>query len=182
MRLISLWAMAHSASGAALREVFGTTSEQRCWFHKTGNVLNAMPKSVQAKAKGHLHDIWQAETKAAANAAFDFFIETYGVKYDKAVAKLLKDRHTLLAFYDFPAEHWKHIRTTNPIESTFATARHPTGKTKGCLSRKSGRAIAFKRMMSAQGKWRKLDGANRMPEIIQGLAFVDGIKQIQPAA
>ncbi len=121
---------------AALREVFGEAAEQRCWFHKTGNVLNAMPKSVQAKAKGHLHDIWQAETKAEANVAFDFFAETYGVKYDKAVAKLVKDRDALLAFYDFPAEHWKHIRTTNPIESTFATVRHRTGKTKGCLSRK----------------------------------------------
>lgn len=167
---------------AALREVFGDTCEQRCWFHKTGNVLNAMPKSVQAKAKGHFHDIWQAETKAEANAAFDFFVETYGVKYDKAVAKLIKDREALRAFYDFPAEHWKHIRTTNPIESTFATVRHRTGKTKGCLSRKTGLAMAFKLMMSAQGKWRKLDGANRMPEIIQGIAFVDGIKQLQTAA
>lgn len=167
---------------AAIREVFGSTREQRCWFHKTGNVLNAMPKSLQAKAKGHLHDIWQAETKAEADASFDFFVETYGVKYDKAVAKLVKDREVLLAFYDFPAEHWKHIRTTNPIESTFATVRHRTGKTKGCLSRKTGLAMAFKLMMSAQGKWRKLDGANRMPEIVQGIAFVDGIKQLHNAA
>lgn len=166
----------------ALREVFGTPNEQRCWFHKTGNVLNAMPKSVQAKAKGHLHDIWQAETKADAKTAFDFFVETYGVKYEKAVAKIIKDRDVLLAFYDFPAEHWKHIRTTNPIESTFATVRHRTGKTKGCLSRKTGLAMAFKLMMSAQGKWQKLNGANRMPEIIQGIAFVDGIKQNQNAA
>ena len=104
------------------------------------------------------------------------------MKYEKAVAKLVKDRDALLAFYDFPAEHWKHIRTTNPIESTFATVRHRTGKTKGCLSRKTGLAMAFKLMMSAQGKWRKLDGSNRMPEIIQGIAFVDGIKQIQSAA
>lgn len=167
---------------AALREVFGDTREQRCWFHKTGNVLNAMPKSVQAKAKGHLHDIWQAETKVDANAAFDFFVKTYGVKYEKAVAKLIKDRDVLLAFYDFPAEHWKHIRTTNPIESTFATVRHRTGKTKGCLSRKTALAMAFKLMMSAQGRWQKLNGANRMPEIIQGVAFIDGIKQIQTAA
>jgi len=166
----------------ALREVFGATSEQRCWFHKTGNVLNAMPKSVQAKAKGHLHDIWQAETREDAEAAFEFFVATYGVKYDKAVGKLTKDRQVLLAFYDFPAEHWKHIRTTNPIESTFATVRHRTGKTKGCLSRKTGLAMAFKLMMSAQGKWRKLDGANRMPEIIQGIEFKDGIKQLQNAA
>ncbi len=167
---------------AALREVFGSTREQRCWVHKTGNVLNAMPKSVQAKAKGHLHDIWQAETKTEAGAAFDFFVETYGAKYDKAVGKLTKDRAVLLSFYGFPAEHWKHIRTTNPIESTFATVRHRTGKTKGCLSRKTGLAMAFKLMMSAQGKWRKLDGANRMPEIIEGVEFTDGIKQIQNAA
>ena len=109
-------------------------------------------------------------------------METYGVKYEKAVAKLIKDRDALLSFYDFPAEHWKHIRTTNPIESTFATVRHRTGKTKGCLSRKTGLAMAFKLMMSAQGKWRKLDGSNRMPEIIQGIAFVDGLKQLQTAA
>ena len=166
----------------ALREVFGDTCEQRCWFHKTGNVLNAMPKSIQAKAKGHMHDIWQAETKAEANAAFDFFVETYGVKYEKAVAKLIKDRDALLAFYDFPAEHWKHIRTTNPIESTFATVRHRTGKTKGCLSRKTGLAMAFKLMMSARKKWRKISGPNRLPELIQGVEFKDGIKQVQIAA
>jgi putative transposase len=166
----------------ALCEVFGATKEQRCWLHKTGNVLNAMPKSVQAKAKGHLHDIWQAETRMDAEAAFDFFVATYGVKYDKAVAKLTKDRDVLLAFYDFPAEHWTHIRTTNPIESTFATVQHRTGKTKGCLSRKTRLAMAFKLMMSAQVKWRKLDGANRMPEIIQGIEFNDGIKQLQNAA
>ncbi|WP_111735400.1 IS256 family transposase [Roseovarius amoyensis] len=166
----------------ALREVFGATKEQRCWFHKTGNVLNAMPKSVQAKAKGHLHDIWQAETRVDAAAAFDFFVATYGVKYDKAVAKLVKDREVLLSFYDFPAEHWKHIRTSNPIESIFATVRHRTGKTRGCLSRKTGLAMAFRLMMSAQTKWRKLDGANRLPEIVQGIAFKDGIKQLQAAA
>jgi transposase-like protein len=134
------------------------------------------------KAKGHLHDIWQAETKAKANAAFDFFIETYGVKWDKAVAKLVKDRDALLTFYDYPAEHWKHIRTSNPIESTFATVRHRTKRTKGCLSRKTGLAMAFKLMMSAQKKWRKLDGQNRLPEIIQGIEFRDGIRQLQTAA
>lgn len=109
-------------------EDYGATAEQRCWFHKAGNVLNAMPKSLQAKTRGHLHDIWQAETKAEANTAFDFFVETYGVTYEKAVTKRVKDRDVLLAFYDFPAEHWKHIRTTHPIESTFATVRHRTGK------------------------------------------------------
>lgn len=167
---------------AALREVFSATREQRCWVHKTGNVLNAMPKSVQSKAKGHLHDIWQAETRVDAEAAFAFFVETYGVKYDKAVAKLVKDRDALLAFYDFPGEHWKHIRTSNPIESTFATVRHRTSRTKGCLSRKTGLAMAFRLMMSAQAKWRKLDGANRLPELVQGIAFKDGIKQLPAAA
>ncbi|SEO34814.1 Transposase (or an inactivated derivative) [Paracoccus alcaliphilus] len=137
---------------AALREVFATTREQRCWVHKTMNVLNALPKSLQVKAKGHLHDIWLAETKVQANAAFDYFIETYGVKYEKALAKLVKDRDALLTFYDFPAEHWKHIRTSNPFESTFATVRHRTRRTKGCLSRKTGLAMAFRLMMSAQKK------------------------------
>lgn len=166
----------------ALREVFATTREQRCWVHKTMNVLNALPKSLQDKAKSHLHDIWQAETKAEAGAAFDFFVETYGVKYDKAAAKLVKDREALLTFYDYPAEHWKHIRTSNPIESTFATVRHRTKRTKGCLSRRTGLAMAFKLMMSAQGKWRKLDGQNRLPEIIQGIEFRDGLRQLQAAA
>ena len=124
----------------------------------------------------------QAETKAEANAAFDFFVETHGVKYDKAVARLVKDRDALLSFYDYPAEHWKHIRTSNPIESTFATVRHRTKRTKGCLSRKTGLAMAFKLMMSAQKKWRKLDGQNRLPEIIQGIEFRDGIRQLHNAA
>jgi len=128
----------------ALREVFGTTREQRCWFHKTGNVQNAMPKSLQAKAKGHLHDIWMAETKEEAEAAFDFFVDAYGVKYERAVGKLTKDRDVLLTFYDFPAEHWKHIRTSNPIESTFATVRHRTKKTKGGLGRNTALAMTFR--------------------------------------
>ena len=167
---------------AALREVFATTREQRCWVHKTMNVLNALPKSVQSKAKAHLHDIWQAETRAAASAAFDFFVEAYGVKWDKAVAKLVKDRDALLTFYDFPAEHWKHIRTSNPIESTFATVRHRTKRTKGCLSRETGLAMAFRLMMSAQAKWRKLDGRSRLPEVIRGVEFRDGVRQLQAAA
>jgi transposase-like protein len=166
----------------ALREVFATTREQRCWVHKTMNVLNGMPKSLQSKAKAHLHDIWQAETRAEAEAAFDFFVETYGVKWDKAVAKLVKDREVLLTFYDYPAEHWKHIRTSNPIESTFATVRHRTKRTKGCLSRKTGLAMAFRLMMSAQKKWRKLDGQKRLPQIIQGVEFRDGIRHLQSAA
>ena len=166
----------------ALREVYGETREQRCWVHKTMNVVDAMPKSLHERAKGHIHGIWQAETKADAEAAFDHFVKTYGIKYEKAVDKLLKDREALLAFYDFPAEHWKHIRTTNPIESTFASVRHRTGQTKGALSRKTGLAMTFKLMMSAQGKWRKLSGQNRLPEIIEGIEFKDGLPQYKSAA
>ncbi len=166
----------------ALREVYGETAEQRCWVHKTANVLNQMPKSLQAKAKGHLQDIWMAETRKEAEAAFDFFLESYGAKYDKAVERLTKDRDRLLTFYDFPAEHWKHIRTTNPIESTFATVRHRTKKTKGCLSRKTALAMVFKLILSAKAKWRKLDGSKRLAEVIEGVQFKDGIKQIKRAA
>ena len=167
---------------AALHEVYGKTRVQRCWVHKTANVLNAMPKSVQPKAKAHLKDIWMAETKAAADVAFNFFVEAYGVKYDRAVKCLTKDRADLLAFYDFPAEHWKHIRTTNPIESTFATVRHRTTKTKGCLSRQTALAMTHQLMLSAKKKWRKLDGQNRLPEIIEGVEFRDGIKHETKAA
>ena len=167
---------------AALHAVYGKTRVQRCWVHKTANVLNALPKSVQPKAKAHLKDIWMAETKAEAAAAFDFFVEAYGVKYDRAVKCLEKDRADLLAFYDFPAEHWKHIRTTNPIESTFATVRHRTTKTKGCLSRQTALAMTHQLMLSAKKKWRKLDGQNRLPEIIQGVEFRDGIKHEIKAA
>ena len=166
----------------ALREVFAPTREQRCRVHKTMNALNALPQSVQARAKGHLHDIRQAETRAKAEAAFDFFVETCGVKWDKAVDKLVKDRSALLTFCDFPAEHWKHIRTSNPIESTFATVRHRTKRTKGCLSRQTGLAMAFRLTIAAQGKWRKLDGQNRLPEIIRGVEFRDGLRQLHNAA
>jgi transposase-like protein len=166
----------------ALREVFPSTREQRCWVHKTANVLGAMPKSIHEKAKADLQDIWMAETKKEATAAFDLFVETYGVKYEKAVGKLIKDRDELLAFYDFPAEHWKHIRTTNPIESIFATVRNRTRKTRGCLNRKTALAMVFRLMMSARKKWRKISGPNRLPEVIQGIAFRDGIKQLQAAA
>lgn len=161
---------------SALREVYGKTQVQRCWVHETANVLNALPKSVQPKAKAHLKDIWMAETKAEADAAFDFFVEAYGVKYDRAVKCLTKDCADLLAFYEFPAEHWKHIRTSNPIESTFATVRHRTNKTKGCLSHQTALAMTHQLMLSAQKKWHKLDGPNRLPEIIQRVEFRDGIK------
>jgi transposase-like protein len=138
--------------------------------------------SLHEKAKADLQDIWMAETKKEANAAFDLFVETYGVKYERAVAKLVKDRDVLLTFYDFPAEHWKHIRTTNPIESVFATVRNRTRKTKGCLNRKTALAMVFRLMMSAKKKWRKISGPNRLPEVIQGVEFKDGIKQLQTAA
>ena len=165
-----------------MRESHGTTREQRCRLHKTGNVLNKLPKSLQAKAKGHLQDIWMAETKDRAEKAFDFFLEAYGAKYDKATACLAKDRAVLLTFYDFPAEHWKHLRTTNPIESTFATVRLRTIKTKGCLSRITALTMVFKLCQSAAKKWRGLDGSHRLAEIVEGVKFKDGEKLVERAA
>jgi transposase-like protein len=166
----------------ALRQVYGAAREQRCWVHKTANVLNKLPKGVQAKAKQHLHAIWMAETRAAAEAAFDHFVDAYAAKYDKAVACLVKDRETLLTFYDFPAEHWKHVRTTNPVESTFATVRLRTTKTKGCLSRRTALTMVFRLCQSAQRRWRRLDGPARLTEVVRGVRFVDGEGHIQDAA
>jgi len=162
----------------ALGEVWPKTREQRCWVHKTANVLNRLPKSQHAKAKRALQEIWMAETKTDADAAFDAFIESYQVKYDKAAECLEKDREALLAFYDFPAEHWKHLRTTNPIESTFATVRHRTIRSKGCLSNKTALALVFKLVDGAQKNWRKLDGHNQLPKIIQGVKFTDGLEVV----
>ena len=167
---------------SALRDVYPETAEQRCWVHKMANVLGVLPKSMQDQAKSDLQEIWMAETKDEANKAFDAFIGSYSLKYEKAVDKLVKDRDALLAFYDFPAEHWKHIRTTNPIESTFATVRNRTRKTKGCLNRKTALAMVYKMGMAAQKRWKKLHGANRLPEIITGVVFKDGISQLQNAA
>jgi putative transposase len=158
----------------ALEEVFSETRHQRCWMHKTMNVLNKLPKSVQPKAKADLHEIWMAETRAAAETAFDVFVEKYKVKYDKAVDCLIKDRTALLAFYDFPAEHWKHIRTTNPIESAFATVRHRTSRTKGALSHETAMIMVFKVLHAAQNSWRRLDGQNQLPKVIRGVKFTDG--------
>ena len=166
----------------ALRQAYGQAREQRCWVHKPANVLNKMPKSLQAKAKGHLHEIWMAETKDEAGKAFDYFLAAYGAKYDRAVRCLEKDRDVLLTFYDFPAEHWKHVRTSNPIESPFATVRLRTVKTRGCLSRKTALAMVFKLILSAKAKWRKLDGSSQLAELIKGVEFKDGIKQIKHAA
>ena len=165
-----------------MREVYGTTREQRCLVHKTANVLNKLPKSVQPRAKQHLQDIWMAETRAVAEKAFDFFLEAYGPKYDKAVACLAKDRDVLLAFYDFPAEHWKHFRTTNPIESTFATVRLRPTKTNGCLSRMTALTMVFKLCQSASKKWRRRDGSHQIADIIQGVKFKDGEKLTERAA
>jgi len=167
----------------ALGEVWPKTREQRCWVHKTANVLNRLPKSQHTKAKRALQEIWMAETKTDADVAFDAFIESYEVKYDKAAECLEKDREALLAFYDFPAEHWKHLRTTNPIESTFATVRHRTIRSKGCLSNKTALAMVFKLVDGAQKTWRKLDGHNQLPKIIQGVKFTDGLEVVvKPAA
>ena len=162
---------------AALRKCFPQTREQRCWVHKTANVLNNMPKSVQSKAKGDLHEIWQAETKADALAAFDHFLEKYDAKYQKACNCLRKDRDVLLAFYDFPAEHWGHLRTTNPIESTFATIRLRHRKTKGNGTRRASLAMMFKLAQSASKKWRRLRSYEKIAFVIEGRSFKDGILQ-----
>jgi putative transposase len=158
----------------ALHQVWPKTRPQRCWVHKTANVLNLLPKSLQGKAKHDLHAIYEAESRKEAEKAFDLFIAKYAAKYDKAVACLAKDREPLLAFYDFPAEHWKHVRTTNPIESTFATVRLRTAKTKGCLSRATALAMVFKLVKSAERTWRRLDGSERLGQLIQGVRFTDG--------
>lgn len=166
----------------ALEEVWPQARGQRCWMHKTANVLNKLPKSQQSKAKRALQEIWMAETKKEALAAFDAFIETWGVKYDKAVECLTKDRDALLAFYDFPAEHWKHLRTSNVIESTFATVRHRTVRSKGCLSNKTALAMIFKLAEAAEKHWRRLDGHNQLPKVILGVKFTDGIEVVRSQA
>ena len=160
----------------ALRQVYPSTRHQRCWVHKTANVLDKMPKSQQPSAKAMLHEIWMSATKEDATKAFDRFIATYQAKYPKAVECLAKDREELLAFYDFPAEHWQHLRTSNPIESTFATVRLRTSKTKGAGSRVACLAMAFKLVESAQKRWRKLNGRVLLPDVIAGVIFKDGMK------
>lgn len=162
---------------AALREVFPTTREQRCWVHKTANVLNNLPKSVQPKAKADLHEIWQAETRESANKAFDHFLEKYGAKYPAACECLKKDRDVLLSFYDFPAEHWGHLRTTNPIESTFATIRLRHRRTKGNGTRKASLTMMFKLAQAAQKRWRRLNRHELIILLIEGKIFTDGVLQ-----
>ena len=163
----------------ALDEVWPTTQAQRCWVHKTANVLNKLPNSLHAKAKRALHDIWMADTRKDAEAALDVFIETYSRKYEKAAECVAKDRDALLAFYDFPAEHWKHLRTTNPIESAFATVRHRTTRSKGCLSNKTALAMIFKLAQAAEKSWRRLKGYSLLPKVILGVKFNDGIEIVK---
>jgi transposase-like protein len=162
---------------AALREVYSETREQRCWVHKTANVLNKMPKSVQPKAKADLHEIWQAETREQANTAFDHFLEKYGPKYQAACECLRKDRDVLLTFYDFPAEHWRHLRTTNPIESTFATIRLRHRRTKGNGTRRASLTMMFKLAQSAQKRWRRLNGHVQIIQLLEGKTFQNGLLQ-----
>jgi len=162
----------------AAGKVFGkTTRSQRCWVHKTANILNKFPKHSQAKAKQHIHDIWMAGTRKEADKAFDLFLKNYQLKYPKATECLEKDRDALLAFYDFPADHWAHIRTTNPIESTFATVRLRTKKTRGCVSRTTILAMVFRLGLSAEKGWRKLKGFRRLADVIRGVKFIDGVDE-----
>lgn len=160
---------------AALAEVFPQTRHQRCWFHKTGNVLNALPKSQHGRAKAGLQEIWQAATREDALVAFDRFVELYSAKYPKAAGKLTNDRDELLAFYDFPAEHWQHLRTTNPIESTFATVRHRTTRTRNCVSRATFLGLAFKLIESAEQSWRRIRAPEKIASLLEGIAFKDGL-------
>jgi putative transposase len=160
----------------ALEQVFPATRHQRCWVHKAANVLNKLPKSLQANARQDLREIWLAPDRATAEAALATFEAKYAPKYDRAVACLAKDREALLAFYDFPAEHWDHLRSSNPIESVFATVRHRTVRTKGALSQVTARLMVFKLVMAAARTWRRLKGENQLPKVIEGVTFKDGVE------
>jgi putative transposase len=166
----------------AVHEVWPTTREQRCWVHKTANVLDKLPKRLQPAAKERLHGIWMADTREHAHEAFELFLQIYQAKYPKACECLAKDRDVLLTFYDFPAEHWIHLRTTNPIESTFATVRHRQRKTKGNGSRIACLTMVFKLMESAAKKWRLLNGSHILPDVLNGVLFIDGIREQKVAA
>src|SRR6187399_3778755 len=166
----------------AIEEVFPGTRHQRCWVHKVANVLNKVALSVQVNMKADLREIYGAPTRATAEAAIDGFADKYGAKYDKAVACLTKDREALLAFFDFPAEHWDHLRTSNPIESVFATVRHRTVRTKGSLSQKTAKLMVFKLVFAAAKTWRRLKGENQLPKVVQGVKFQNGIEVIKMPA
>lgn len=159
----------------AMDEIYPATRHQRCWFHKISNILGKFPRSMAAAVKADLQEVHHAETKAAARVAISVFKEKYGVKYAPAVACLTKDEEALLAFYDFPAEHWDHLRTSNPIESVFATVRHRTVRTKGALSQKTVKIMVFTLIRTASKTWRKLKSANQLPRLIEGVKFVDGV-------
>jgi len=161
---------------SALEEVYPSTGHQRCWMHKTMNILNCLPKTLQAKAKQSLHEIWQAPTKADAETAFDLFIKTYEDKYPKATQCLDKDHQELMSFYNYPATHWQSLRTTNPIESTFATIRHRTRRSRGCLTRDGMLHMMFKLGQCAEKNWRKLRGFRSLAKVIRGVPFKDGIE------
>jgi len=160
----------------ALGEIFPSTKHQRCWVHKVKNVLNHFPKPMATAVKSDLNDIQHAETRAEALVAINLFTEKYGVKFEKAVACLAKSRDELLAFYDFPAEHWIHLRTSNPIESVFATVRHRTVRTKGALSQKTAKLMVFTLIQAASKKWLRLKGRNQLPKLIEGIKFNDGVE------
>ena len=166
----------------AIEEVFPGTRHQRCWVHKAANVLNKVALSVQVNMKADLREIYGASTRAAAEVAIDVFADKYGTKYEKAVACLTKDRDALLAFFDFPAEHWDHLRTSNPIESVFATVRHRTVRTKGSLSAITAKLMVFKLITAAAKTWRRLKGENQLPKVIQGVRFQNGIEVIEMPA
>ena len=159
---------------AALSKIYPATDHQRCWVHKTANVLNKLPKSVQPKVKADLHDIWMAETRDEAHKAFDRTVQRFEAKYPKAMACLAKDRDELLAFYDYPAEHWVHIRTTNPIESTFATVRLRTKRSRNCGSRATTLAMVFKLLQSAQKRWRRIKHSQKLELVVSNVKFQDG--------
>lgn len=167
---------------AALPEEFSETAEQRCWVHKTANILDKMPKSIQPRAKAHIRDMYMAPTKEEALKAYDYFLHQYGAKYEKTCECLKKDKDVLFAFYDFPAEHWVHIRTTNPIESTFATVRHRTRRTKGCGSRLATLTMVFKLALEAEKTWKKIKGHQLICKVIEGIKFVNGEMMMEDAA
>ena len=162
----------------ALEEVFPTARHQRCWVHKAANVLNKLPKSLHANARQDLREIWLAPDRLTAEAAITTFEAKYAPKYERAVACLTKDCEALLAFYDFPAEHWDHLRSSNPIESVFATVRHRTVRTKGALSQETAKLMVFKLIMAAAKTWRRLKGQNQLPKVIEGVTFKDGVEVI----
>lgn len=162
----------------ALDEIYPMTRHQRCWQHKTLNVLNKVAQSVQPSMKADLAEIWRSPNRAAAETAIDVFAEKYGAKSPKAVECLTKDRVQLLAFYDFPAEHWDHLRTSNPIESVFATVRHRTVRTKGALSPTTAKTMVFKLVQAASKTWRRLKGHNQLPKLIEGVRFADGCEVV----